>query len=139
MHFGVSTRAVEIQHADPEYCPDGNGAAYPTLDDRLRYFLAHCTAADQARRLSLEQMLATAEAGAERPAEAYGRNARLESDAAVERVLARLLYNADVPMPMSPASPETKKRSFSDDELDDGQTKTKKRKESWNDPLTNIL
>ncbi|KAI3328861.1 hypothetical protein HD806DRAFT_548158 [Xylariaceae sp. AK1471] len=135
------------------YCPEGNGAAYPTLDNRLRYFLARCATVDRALRPSLEHMLAEAETGAAKSAEAYGPHEKLESDAAVERVLVRLLYDAELPMPTPPglltndatggglvaadddafSTSGTKKRSFPDDELDDGQAKDEKKKKARND------
>ncbi|TGJ87187.1 hypothetical protein E0Z10_g1627 [Xylaria hypoxylon] len=96
MYYGVETHAVEIQHADAMGCPKGNGAAYPTLDDALRHFLACCTIVDRNRRPSLERMLAEARRGAAQPAEAYTPNEEYESDAAIDRLLGRLLLDADM-------------------------------------------
>ncbi|KAI0102923.1 hypothetical protein GGR51DRAFT_562128 [Nemania sp. FL0031] len=92
---GFRTRAVEIQHENEAQCPEGNGAAYPTLDDGLRHFLARCTAVDRDMRLSLTTMFIVAYVGATKPAIAYGPHEELESDAAVERLLSRLIFDAD--------------------------------------------
>ncbi|KAI8635432.1 hypothetical protein F5Y19DRAFT_469303 [Xylariaceae sp. FL1651] len=94
-HSRIVTRAIDIRHRHETDCPDGNGAAYPTLDDSLRHFLARCTARDKTFRPSLERMLAEAERGAAKPAQAYGPNEHLESDAAIGELLARLLFDAD--------------------------------------------
>ncbi|KAI0911828.1 hypothetical protein F4823DRAFT_635480 [Ustulina deusta] len=94
--FGFETRAVEIQHQDHNHCPMGNGAAYPTLDQVLREFLAHCVSADRERRPSLQQMFVETYLNATKPAAAYQPYEALESDAAVEKVLASLLLDAQI-------------------------------------------
>ncbi|KAI1178716.1 hypothetical protein F4777DRAFT_59337 [Nemania sp. FL0916] len=86
---GIQTRAIEIQYQSDQ-CPQGNGPAYPSLDDGLRAFLARATVVDRDRRPALMRMFAGAQAGANKPANAYGQYANPETDTAVNTVLARL-------------------------------------------------